>query len=238
MYPIIIEGQELGSIIVRKNVRAKCYSLRVVNGEIIATIPKGGTERGILAFIESKRKWLSAVLANHRKQPVLNEESRLKTYTFELHIFRTRRTNMHVSLREGILHIACPEDTDFNNERIQQILQATLKKVIRMEAVRVLPSRLAKLASQHGFHYANVTIRNTKTRWGSCSAKQRINLSASLMFLPEHLIDYVLLHELCHTREMNHSDRFWALLNKAVNGCAQQLRKELKVIPVNSGITF
>ena len=218
--------------------RAKYYSLRVVNGKIIATIPKEGTERGILAFMDAKREWISTVLAKNQKRQVFNEESRLKTYTFELHIFRTRRTNIYISLKEGILHIACPEETDFNDEQIQQKLRAILLKVIRIEAARVLPSRLAMLASTHGFKYSNVTIRNTKTRWGSCSSKKRISLAASLMFLPEHLIDYVLLHELCHTCEMNHSERFWSLLNKAVNGCAQQLRKELKVIPVNAGITF
>ena len=223
-----IDGKELGLIDVRKNLRAKHYSLRVVAGKIIATIPKKGTESELLAFIDSKRERLRKMIAENRKQLILNEDCQMKTRTFVLHIFRTQRTNIYISLKEGILHIACPEDTDFNNEQIQQKLWVIVSKVMRQEAIRILPERLAVLACRHGFQYSGMTVRQTKTRWGSCSSKKRINLSASLMLLPDHLIDYVLLHELCHTVEMNHSERFWSLMNKVTTGNAQNLRKELK----------
>lgn len=227
----VIDGKELGLIEIRRNVRAKRYLLRIVNGKIIATIPKGGTTQEILSFIDSKRKRLIEMLAKHQTQPVLNEDSRLKTCTFEIHIFRTQRTNIYVSLKDSILHIACPEKIDFNDGQIQQKLWSIVTKVIRMEALRVLPSRLAMLADRHGFRYAGVSIRQTRTRWGSCSSKKRISLSASLMYLPEYLIDYVLLHELCHTREMNHSKQFWLLMNQVTNGNAQKFRTALKAFP-------
>ena len=223
----IIDGKDIGPIIIRKSLRAKHYSLRVVEGKIIATIPERGTESGILSFIDANRERLRAMTAKVRKRLVLNEDCQMKTRTFELHIFRTQRTNIYVCLKEGILHIACPENTDFNNEQIQKTLWAIIAKVMRVEAMRILPERLASLSCRHGFQYAGVTIRITKTRWGSCSSKKQISLSASLMQLPDHLIDYVLLHELCHTVEMNHSDRFWALMNKVTNGNAQKNRKEL-----------
>jgi len=224
----VIDSKELGLIIIRKNLRAKHYSLRIVEGKIIATIPKRGSESGVLSFIDANRERLRRMLAKSTKRPVLDEDCRMKTCTFELHIFRTQRNNIYISLKDGILHIACPEETDFNNEPIQQKLWAVVTKVMRIEAIRVLPGRLAKLAAQHGFQYAGVTVRNSRSRWGSCSAKKRINLSSSLMLLPDHLIDYVLLHELCHTVELNHSERFWALLNNVTAGNAQKLRKELK----------
>jgi predicted metal-dependent hydrolase len=224
----IIDGKELGVIVVRKNRRAKHYSLRVVEGKIIATIPRGGTEREMLKFIDSKRTRLSEMLAKHQQRPALNEESRLKTHTFELHIFRTPRTNCYVTLKEGKLHIACPEETDFGNEQVQQSLWAIVTKAIQAEAKRVLPGRVQLLASRHGFEYAGVAVRKTRTRWGSCSTKKQINLSVSLMFLPEHLIDYVLLHELCHTVEMSHSKRFWALLDTVTKGSALKIRRKLR----------
>jgi predicted metal-dependent hydrolase len=224
----VIDGKELGPIVVRKNLRAKRYSLRVVEGTIIATIPKRGKESEMLSFIDAKRERLKKMLAKNRKKPLLNEDCRIKTCTFELHIFRTQRTNIYISLKEGVLHIACPEDIDFNNEQIQQQLWAIVTKMMQIEAKRILPKRLAALALQHGLQYSGVTIRQTRTRWGSCSSKKRISLSSSLMLLPDHLIEYVLLHELCHTVEMNHSERFWSLLNKVANGKARELRKELR----------
>ena len=223
-----IDGKELGLILVRKNLRARHYSLRIRDGKIIATIPNRGTEKEMMSFIDSKRERLATMLAKCPKRPVLNEETRIMTYTFELHIFRTQRTNIYVSLKEGILHIACPEETDFDNGQIQQKLSEILAKALRYEAIRVLPSRVSILSKTHGFTYQGVSIRKSGSRWGSCSSKKQINLSVSLMFLPEYLIDYVLLHELCHTLEMNHSERFWALMNKVTNGSARKFQKELK----------
>ena len=229
-----IDGKELGLIDVRRNLRAKHYALRVEAGKIIATIPKGGTESGIRSFIDSKRERLRKMIAASQRRQVLNEDCQMKTCTFTLHIFRTQRTNIYLSLKDGMLHIACPENTDFNNEQVQQILWHLLNNVMRNEALRILPKRLEIIALHHGFQYSGVTIRQTKTRWGSCSSKKRINLSSSLMLLPEHLIDYVLMHELCHTVEMNHSERFWSLMNRVTNGNAHQLSKELKEIGNNA----
>ena len=233
-----IDGKELGLIDVRKNLRAKHYSLRVEDGKIIATIPKRGTEDGIRSFIDSKRERLRKMIATSQKRPMLNEDCQMKTCTFTLHIFRTQRTNIYISLKDGILHIACPESTDFNDEQIQQTLWAIFSKVIWNEAIRILPNRIKMIALRHGLQYSGVTVRQTKTRWGSCSSKKRINLSSSLMLLPDHLIEYVLLHELCHTVEMNHSERFWSLMNKVTNGNAHNLRKEMRGIRVSGRFSY
>ena len=99
---------------------------------------------------------------------------------------------------------------------------------LRRKALSVLPAQLAQLAQLHGFKYSAVKIRKSKSRWGSCSTKGTISLSFYLLLLPEHLIEYVLLHELCHTAQMNHSPAFWALVNKCTQNKAKELRKEIK----------
>ena len=101
-------------------------------------------------------------------------------------------------------------------------------RFLRLEALKHLPDRLHTLASLYNFTYSSVKISKGKSRWGSCSSKKNINLSLFLMKLPLHLIDYVILHELCHTIEMNHGPQFWELLDGVCNGKAKALRKELK----------
>jgi predicted metal-dependent hydrolase len=99
-------------------------------------------------------------------------------------------------------------------------------EIDRVEARRVLVGRLEQLSAQHGFCYNKVSIRNQKTRWGSCSAKNGISLNMKLVKLSQELIDYVILHELVHTRIKNHTRAFWRELDKVV-GNAKALDAKL-----------
>ena len=96
----------------------------------------------------------------------------------------------------------------------------------RQAARRRLVDRLNYLAVKYGFQYNRVFIKNQKTRWGSCSGKNNINLNVNLVRLPNELIDYTILHELVHTRIKNHGQRFWAQLDRLL-GDAKQLDKAL-----------
>jgi predicted metal-dependent hydrolase len=89
-------------------------------------------------------------------------------------------------------------------------------KIDRTAAKKKLVDRLNELSGQHGFRFNKVFIRNQKTRWGSCSARNNISLNMKLVRLPGEMIDYVLLHELVHTRVKNHANGFWTELNRLV----------------------
>lgn len=91
----------------------------------------------------------------------------------------------------------------------------------------VLAVRLECLAAIHGFRYRRLFLRNQKTRWGSCSSGNNISLNMSLIRLPDELIDYVILHELVHTRIKNHSRDFWAEMDKLV-GNGKKMRSKLR----------
>ena len=82
----------------------------------------------------------------------------------------------------------------------------------REKAKQVLESRLVEIAAKHGYSYNRVTIRNQKTRWGSCSSRGTISLNDQLVFVPAATVQYLMIHELCHTRHMNHSSKFWHLV--------------------------
>lgn len=222
---------ELGTIILRIHPRAKHYLLKVVNGVVIATMPPGGNPKQLFSFIkERKQALIDALKRAPAVKPLLSDSTVMQTNTFKVEITRTERDNFYMQLdaKLGILHIACPKAANFADEEVQQILHSFIERALRHEAKRILPARLRALAEQYNFSFNNLRIANTKSRWGSCSTRGNINLSLSLMLLPDRLVDYVILHELCHTIEMNHSDRFWNLMNSVTNNQALALRRELK----------
>lgn len=103
---------------------------------------------------------------------------------------------------------------------------------LRRAARADLPERLERLARQTGLEYARLTIRASRTKWGSCSGKNNLSLSLFLMTLPEHLRDYVIVHELCHTVHHDHSARFHALVDRLVGGRERELARELKTYSI------
>ncbi len=112
-------------------------------------------------------------------------------------------------------------------EREHETMAEDSIEINRGQAKRKLTRRLRGLAAKHGFSYSRVSIRNQRTRWGSCSANNNISLNMKLVRLPDGLIDYVILHELVHTRERNHSRDFWTGLDRLV-GDAKKMASELR----------
>ena len=108
---------------------------------------------------------------------------------------------------------------EYTPEQIEQM---------RREAKASLPVRVAFWAEKFGFKYGRVTIRASRSKWGSCSGENNISLSLFLITLPEHLRDYVIIHELCHTRHHNHSAAFHSLVDRCLGGNEKKLRRELR----------
>ena len=103
---------------------------------------------------------------------------------------------------------------------------------LRRAAKADLPERAARLSRQTGLRYEKLTVRAARTKWGSCSAKGSISLSLFLMTLPEHLRDFVIIHELCHTVHHDHSPRFHALVDRLTGGHEKALSRELRAFSI------
>ncbi len=98
----------------------------------------------------------------------------------------------------------------------------------RKEALSFVRRKVEHWNAMYGFEYGSVSVRDQKTRWGSCSGKGNLSFSWKLIMLPERMADYVIVHELCHLKEFNHSPRFWELVSRAIPDCrhiARELRK-------------
>ncbi|RTZ98404.1 MAG: hypothetical protein DSY90_04650 [Deltaproteobacteria bacterium] len=165
---------------------------------------------------------------------------------------RARRMNITVRPFKGV-RVAVPHGVSLKDARafaesnlhwIQRQLKKTaraekdyvtladpFKNIDRRRARKILIQRLDMLARMHGYQYNRVAVRNQKTRWGSCSSKNNINLNMKLTRLPEYLMDYVILHELVHTRIKNHGPRFYAELDRLI-GHRKEMDKILKAYGV------
>jgi hypothetical protein len=110
-------------------------------------------------------------------------------------------------------------------EKQKQVFSDAFLSIDKVKARRQIISRLHQLAGRYGFTFSKVSVRNQKTRWGSCSARGNISLNIKLVALPQELSDYVLLHELVHMRVHNHSRRFWKELDKYVGDGKARAKK-------------
>jgi predicted metal-dependent hydrolase len=113
------------------------------------------------------------------------------------------------------------------HEKQKQELSNSFLSIDKKEARKTIVARLKQLAKQYGFSFGKVSIRGQRTRWGSCSGKNNISLNIKLVALPAELSDYVILHELVHTKIHNHSRKFWKELDKYV-GTGKAKAKRLK----------
>lgn len=131
------------------------------------------------------------------------------------------------------------EKSDWIEKHIQKMLEKqqeesereslTTEQIQKLaeQALEIIPKRVSYYAEMIGVTYGRITIRNQKTRWGSCSAKGNLNFNCLLMLMPMEIIDYVVIHELCHRKEMNHSKRFWDEVEKVLPDYKER-RKWLK----------
>lgn len=221
--------KELGTIIFSRSRRGKRMSVKIFPKRLEVSLPYDSSEKDGMQFVNSIReKLLNRQKMASEKSVLITESNPLQTLTFAVHVKKTERKNIFSSMKSGVLTIEYPDFLDENEAEVQQYFWNSINYFLRKEAKQILPFRTYELARENGFSFSEVKIRSSKTRWGSCSSKQTINLSFYLLLLPQYLIDYVILHELCHTKEMNHGPMFWDWMDKVTDGKGKKLRNELK----------
>lgn len=223
----LIVDNILGNILVREHVRARRMTFRTKQDGVYATVPPNTPNVAVMDAIEKLRSRL--LKARERvSNTQIDLNYKIDAEYFKLTVVSGERNHFLSRSDLGVMEIVAPPHADFSAPELQKWLLKVVLEALKRNAKIVLPSRLSMLANRYGLTYKCVKINSSQGRWGSCSVAGNINLSCYLMLLPTHLIDYVLLHELTHTREMNHGTRFWKLLNEMTEGRAEHLRNELK----------
>jgi predicted metal-dependent hydrolase len=209
-----IDIEQVGSVSFTTNERSRRIRLSIKSdGEIVVSMPSSVLYRDAIRFVESKVDWILKQKTKIQERSTLfAPESCFKTRFHKLAITKGNTDKVYNRVGNGVIQIFIPDRVNHEQPKVQEFIKNTLIDVMRWEAKVYLPKRLKELADKHGFKFENVSIKNASTRWGSCSSVNNINLNLHLMRVPEHLIDYVLLHELAHTVVKNHGEKFWLLL--------------------------
>ncbi len=196
------------------------------------TSPSYISNKKISHFIHSKKSW---ILKQQQKIKIFQSETDpfylkagLATKQRSLKFVNHEKQDFSSEITHEEILIKLPAGISEKDPRAQHISYYTFIEALRKEAKEYLPNRLELLSKRYEYNYKSVRLKNLKSRWGSCSATNNINLNIHLMRLPSHLIDYVLVHELCHTKIKNHSPSFWKLMEITLGPSIKDFRKEIK----------
>lgn len=199
-----VKGQQIPMLLAR-NQRARRYILRLrQDGSARVTIPRGGSIAEAQRFAERNTKWLEGQLQRLAARP-----SRPKEWTIGTEIlFRGETVKLEAGMNGESGTIRFGSEAIRVAEPTGDLRRAVVGHLWKL-AARELPPRVLEFAAMHQLQVNRVKVRNQQSRWGSCSRRGTISLNWRLIQSPAFVQDYIILHELCHLRHMNHSRRFW-----------------------------
>lgn len=216
---------ELGMVTLYK--RRGNRSLRLslgLKGEVRVSLPYWLPYKAGEQFALSKAAWIREHRVRKTTRLLQQGDAIGKAHRLVLQPDRVSRIITKVINNEVRVHY--PLQYSAEDQKVQQAAQRAGIRALRKEAEQLLPQRLRSLATTYDFTYKSVEVKPLKSRWGSCSSNQEITLNLFLMQLPWELIDYVLMHELTHTKVMQHGAPFWEELERHLPR-AKQLRKQI-----------
>lgn len=203
----IIHDEEFGKITIRRSAKATQVRLRVApDGSLRASLPLYAPLFLVKRLVASSRQQLRELLV--QSAPTTH-------YTAGMRIGKSHSLVVsegpQLSVKRGGQRITAilPLGLDLNDARVDKELRPVIQSALRLEAKSYLPKRLSYLATTMNATYQKVRFSHASGRWGSCNSEGVISLNIALMKLPFELIDYVIIHELAHTKFLNHSDDFW-----------------------------
>jgi predicted metal-dependent hydrolase len=207
-------AEERPDVVFERSPRAHRYRLTLRrDGVAVAVIPMRGSEREARVFVEEHREWLERARERQRQRP-----RGAAVWTLGTHVlWRGELTEIRKAV-EGERPQVCLAADVFRVPRLDGDLRPTLEAHFLRAAKVELPARTWELAAVTGMEVREITVRNQRTRWGSCTMGGVISLNWRLVQTPDFVRDYIIHHELMHLKEMNHSDRFWARVEEVCPG--------------------
>ncbi len=221
----VVQINDIGKVTFYPNNRSKNIKISVKpDKSVLVSFPYFVSNYEVATFVQKNINWIRRQQNKFDERKVkIQEGSEIKTKLHLVSFFKGERNK--VDHKGEYLKIFVK---DFYADEAQIFIEKVLTEIYRYEAKRILPGKLKELAEIYKFNVNNITIRNNRRNWGSCSSKNNISLNLQMMKLPDKLIEYILLHELVHTEIKNHGPKFWEKLDQITNGNARQLAKQVK----------
>jgi len=211
----IIQDKEFGKITIRRSARATQVKLRVApDGTLRASLPMYAPLFLVKHLLKTSRSELQKLMSQSKPEYIYTNGMQIgKSHT--LIVQATNSSNFNISRHGQQIIIRLPIGMRLNDSEISRKIRDAIISALRLEAKSYLPKRLAFLAEKYNLRFNHIRFSHASGRWGSCSSSGTVSLNIALMKLPFELIDYVIIHELSHTKQMNHSSLFWALVSEA-----------------------
>lgn len=199
-------------VTVNKRRRSRYLRLSITpTGQARVSIPAWAPYKAGVDFAKQREDWIRGQRV--ATKPLRHGQAVGKAHHLQF-VVNAGASGVKTRLAGTAVTVRHPADTDFDHPDVQKAAQTACIKALRRQAEQLLPGRLKDLADAHGFDYGLVRIKHMKSRWGSCDQDKHITLNLFLMQLPWDLIDYVLLHELTHTRILRHGPGFWQAMGE------------------------
>ena len=220
---------EFGEIKLRQSRSLTRLSIRLrPDGKLQLSAPFLVGRHELNRFINSKRLPIRRMLNDpRRRQAYLAGQPIGKNHLLKVE----PADRLEAITRPNFLIVKLPPEHKIDDKIVQDLIRTQVVKILRLQARHYLPDRLAFFAKKYGFSYDKIHLSHAATRWGSWTGRRTISLNIALMQLPHELIDYVLVHELCHSRQANHSRAFWAEVEQILPNY-KTLDKQLKAYSV------
>ncbi len=225
-----LEG--IGPVYLRRSNKAKRVIIRIKSAnEIVIVVPSRVPLKTGKRFAVQKKEWIRKHLEKfkikEKSSRIFDEQTVFNTRWHQLEISSDTRENVGIHINQEKVKIIYPSHLKVDQPGIQEAIKYGITETLRMEAKEYIPGRLNELAERYGFQFGKLRVKNQKTLWGSCSSVNNININIHVMRLPQHLLDYILVHELAHTVYKNHSLHFWRAVDQCL-GSGKALATELR----------
>ncbi len=211
----VITDKEFGKIVIRRSIIATQVRIRVApNGLLTASLPMHTPIFFVKHLLNKSRHELRKLLDQSIPEYEFENGNQIGK-SHKLVVQSTNSQILQVSRRGQQIIVKLPPDKQISDVDVSRTIRDIVIKSLRVEAKSYLPKRLQYISQKYGYYYEKVRFSHASGRWGSCSSSGTISLNIALMKLPFELIDYVIIHELAHTKQMNHSPNFWLLVESA-----------------------